>query len=369
MFTEVENRDEDKALEPRPARLMDIFIKNSPTLPEVGSLIEGTVIGKGKMALYVDLSPFGTGLIFGREYLNARDVIKKVSPGDKITAKILESEGENGYIELSLKEAKQAQFWTIAEDALKRKEAFLLTIKDANKGGLIVVWQNMDGFIPASQLKPEHYPRVEDGDKDRIADELRKLIGETLSVVMIGVDPKENKLIFSEKETGDQSREERVSRYHVGDVLDGEVTGAVDFGVFVKVEDGLEGLVHISEMDWALVEDPRKMFTVGEKVKVKVIEVKEGKISLSIKQLKTNPWSEAGAKYEKGSMVKGVVIRFNKYGALVSIEEGVAGLCHVSEFGTEDKLRAKLELGKTYSFKINVFEPKEQKMTLSFVEA
>ncbi len=367
MFTELENRDEDKTLEPRASRLMDSFIKNSPSLPEPGNLIEGTVIGKGKMALYIDLSPFGTGLIFGREYLNARDVIKKVSPGDKITAKILESEGENGYIELSLKEAKQAQFWTVAEDALKRKESFLLTIKDANKGGLIVDWQNMDGFIPASQLKPEHYPRVEDGDKDRIADELRKLIGETLSVVMIGVDPKENKLIFSEKEIGDQNREERVSRYHVGDVLDGEVTGAVDFGVFVKVEDGLEGLVHISEMDWALVEDPRKMFAVGEKVKVKVIEVKEGKISLSIKQLKTNPWSEAGAKYKKDDTVTGVVIRFNKYGALVSIEEGVAGLCHVSEFGGEEQLREKLSLGKTYQFKINIFEPKEQKMTLSFV--
>jgi len=369
MFTEVENRDGENGSEAQVVHVMDTFIKNSPTLPEPGNLIEGTVIGKGKMALYIDLSPFGTGLIFGREYLNARDVIKKVSPGDKITAKILEQEGENGYIELSLKEAKQAQFWTVAEDALKRKESFLLTIKDANKGGLIVDWQSMDGFIPASQLKPEHYPRVEDGDKDRIADELRKLIGETLSVVMIGVDPKENKLIFSEKETGDQSREERVSRYHVGDVLDGEVTGAVDFGVFIKVEDGLEGLVHISEMDWALVEDPRKMFSVGEKVKVKVIEVKEGKISLSIKQLQSNPWSEAGAKYTKGDMVTGVVIRFNKYGALVSIEEGVAGLCHVSEFGGEEQLRAKLELGKTYQFKINIFEPKEQKMTLSFVEA
>lgn len=366
MITDTDIREDEKGSEVRSSRLMDALIKQSPTLAEPGNLVEGTVIGKGKMALYVDLSPFGTGLIFGREYLNARDVIKKVSPGDKITAKILDPEGENGYIELSLKEAKQAQFWNVAEDAMKRKDSFLLTVKDANKGGLIVEWQGMDGFIPASQLKPEHYPRVEDGDKDRIADELKKLVGETLSVVMIGLDAKENKLIFSEKEMGDQSREERVSRYAVGDVLDGEVTGAVDFGVFVKVEDGLEGLVHISEMDWALVEDPRKMFSAGEKVKVKVIDIKDGKISLSIKQLRPNPWDEAGKKYKKDSLVNGVVIRFNKYGALVSIEEGVAGLCHVSEFGSEEKLREQLQLGKSYNFKINVFDPKDQKMTLSF---
>jgi len=369
MVTRTEKEvDETLVAADRPYRIMEGLIKSSPVLPELGALIEGTVIGRGKMTLYVDLAPFGTGIIFGREYLNARDVIKKTNPGDKITAKIVEAEGEDGYIELSLKEAKQAQFWTIAEDAIKNKTPFDLYIKDANKGGLILEWQGMDGFIPASQLKSEHYPRIEDGDKEKIADELRKLIGEKIAVVMIGADPKENKLIFSEKDTDSKSREEIVSRYRVGDVVDGEVTGAVDFGVFVKVEEGLEGLVHISEMDWALVEDPRKMFTIGEKVKVKVIEVKEGKVSLSIKALKQNPWVDAGAKYKKGDSVKGVVIRFNKYGALVSIEEGVAGLVHISEFGSEEKLREKLSLGKSALFRINIFEPKDQKLTLSFVE-
>ena len=349
-------------------RLMEALVKNCPALPEPGALIEGTVIGRGKMALYVDLAPFGTGIIFGREYLNARDVIKKTNPGDKITAKIVEAEGEDGYIELSLKEAKQAQFWAIAEEAIKNKTLFELYAKDANKGGLILEWQGVDGFIPASQLKSEHYPRIEDGDKEKIVDELRKLIGEKISVVMIGADPKENKLIFSEKDTDAKSREEMVSHYRVGDVVDGEITGAVDFGVFVKVEEGLEGLVHISEMNWALVEDPRKMFTIGEKVKVKVIDVKEGKISLSIKALKPNPWVDAAEKYKKGDTVKGVVIRFNKYGALVSIEEGVAGLVHISEFGSEEKLREKLSLGKSANFRINIFEPKDQKLTLSFIE-
>ena len=154
----------------------------------------------------------------------------------------------------------------------------------------------------------------------------------------------------------------------MGEEIDGTITGIVDFGVFVKVEDGLEGLVHISEIDWALVEDPRKLFKVGDKVKVKIIEIKDGKVSLSIKALKENPWKNAEKKYKKGEIVKGVVIKFNQYGALVAIEEGVAGLVHVSEFGSADKLKTALELGKTYTFQIMVFEPKDQKMTLAFID-
>ena len=159
-----------------------------------------------------------------------------------------------------------------------------------------------------------------------------------------------------------------MDRYQLGDEIIGEVTGIVDFGIFIKIEDGLEGLVHISEIDWGLVDDPRKFAKVGDKIRVKIIEIKEGKISLSIKALKSNPWIDAAEKYKKDEVVSGVIIKFNKHGALASIEEGIAGLVHISEFGSEEKLREKLELGKTYNFKINLFDPKDQKMALSFVE-
>ncbi|MFA6416291.1 MAG: S1 RNA-binding domain-containing protein [Candidatus Paceibacterota bacterium] len=346
--------------------VMEEITKNSTALPEVGALVEGRVIAKEKMTLYVDVPPFGTGIIFGREYLNARDVIKKVNVGDTVTAKIVDLEGEEGYIELSLKEAKQALVWNEAEKAIKSKAVFDLMVKDANKGGLILEWQGIDGFIPASQLKADHYPRVTDGDKDKIADELRKLVGKMITVTVITADPRENKLIFSEKSQDNKIKKSLIEKYSLGDVVDGEVTGTVDFGIFVKVEDGLEGLVHISEIDWSLVENPRDIFKVGEKVKAKIIEIKDDKISLSIKALKPNPWSETDKKYKRGDVVKGVVIKYNKHGALVSIEEGVAGLVHVSEFKTEEDLRKTLELGKTYTFTINLFEPKSQKMTLAF---
>ena len=242
-------------------------------------------------------------------------------------------------------------------------------IQDANKGGLIMTWQGIQGFLPASQLKPEHYPRISDGDKDKILEELQKLVNEKISVSIIAAIPKEGKLIFSEKSPESKDKTEIISKYNLGDEITGEVTGIVDFGVFVKLEEGLEGLVHISEMDWALVENPRAMYKIGDKVKVKVIEIKDGKISLSIKALQPNPWIDAAKKYKKDDIVKGVIIKFNKHGALASIEEGVAGLVHISEFGSEDKLREKLELGKTYNFKITLFEPKEQKMALSYGEA
>jgi small subunit ribosomal protein S1 len=332
-------------------------------------IVEGTVVAIEKAALYVDLGIAGTGIIYGIEFMNARDVIKRIAIGDMISAKVIMRENADGYVELSLKEARQALMWNEAEGAIKDKRILDLVIKDANKGGLIIDWQGMSGFLPASQLKEENYPRVEDGDKDKIMRELKKLIGKRISVTIISAIPKEGKLIFSEKDGGEKvTKEVATGNYSIGDEVDGVVTGVVEFGIFVKLEDGVEGLVHKSEIDWGLVEDTKQHARVGDKVKAKIIEIKDGKISLSLKALKENPWKEASSKYKKGDEVDGVVIKFNKHGALVSIEEGVAGLVHVSDFGDETKLRAALTLGKSYKFTITLFDPEEERMTLSYVK-
>jgi small subunit ribosomal protein S1 len=339
----------------------------SPVPPKEGDLVEGRVSAIGRARVYIELIPFGTGLIYGREFMNARDILRKVSVGDTIAAKVVHPGNEDGYIELSLKEARQALIWSDAEEAMKKQTIMNLIVKEANKGGLIIEWQGIQGFLPASQLAAEHYPRVEDGDKDKILSALNDLIGKALSVIVITADQKEGKLIFSEKGPQEkEEKEEKVSRYTLGEVLEGTVTGAVDFGIFVKLEEGLEGLVHISELDWGLVDDTRARFKVGDKVKVKVIEVKDDKISLSIKQLKENPWIQASKKYHKDQQVHGVIIKYNKHGALASIEEGVAGLVHISEFATEEELRNTLMLGQSYPFMITLFEPKDQRMTLQF---
>lgn len=356
---------EQNTVEPK---VMDKFMSDIPTPPLAGDIIEGPVIRVDNKSVHIDIPPFGIGIIYGREYMNARDLIKHMNVGDKVTAKVVDREGEDGYIELSLKEARQSLIWAEAEEAVKKRTVLELPVKDANKGGLILEWQGIGGFLPASQLGAEHYPRVEDGDKDRILDELRKLVGERISVTIITAVPKEGKLIFSEKEHNQKEKEEIVQKYRLGMIVEGDITGIVDFGAFLKIEDGLEGLIHISEMDWGLVDDPRKLFKVGDHVKAQIIEIKDNKVSLSVKALKENPWKDAEKRYKKGDVVRGVVIKFNKYGALASIEEGVAGLVHVSEFGSDEKLRAALELGKTYPFTITLFEAKDQRMTLAFGE-
>lgn len=348
--------------------ILSSIMSRSVNKPEVDALVEGAVISVEKSSVYVDLAPYGAGIIYGREFINAKDIIKKISPGDIIKAKVVEKENEDGYIELSLKEAKQALIWSEAEKAIKEKTVMSLEIKDANKGGLILEWQGIQGFLPASQLKADHYPRVLDSDKDKILKELKKFVGQQISVMIISTLPKEGKLIFSEKDNNPEEKKEILSKYHVGEDLDCTVAGLVDFGVFIKLEDGLEGLVHISELDWGLVENPRSMFKIGDKIRARVIEIKDGKISLSIKALKENPWKEFEGKLKKGDIIKGVVIKYNKHGALVSIKEGVAGLVHNSTFPSESKLREKLELGKNYNFQITLFEPKDQKMTLIYLE-
>ncbi len=347
---------------------MSKLLEKTGNPPSNDELVEGAVISIDKNAVYIDLPPFGTGIIFGKEFISARDIIKRLNIGDLVAGKVIGLDNKEGYIEISLKEARQAILWTEADEAIKNKEIFDLPVLDANKGGLIISWQGIQGFLPASQLKTEHYPRVEDGDKDKILDELKKLIGQRLTVAIIGAIPKEGKLIFSEKNPEQKNKEKIIDKYSVGEILNGEVTGMVDFGIFVKLEEGLEGLVHISEIDWALVENLKSIYKVGDKVRAKVIEIKDGKISLSIKALKNNPWVDSEKKYKKGDIVEGVVIKFNKHGLLASIEEGVAGLVHISEFGSDQKLREKLELGKNYKFKITLFDSAEQKMALSYVD-
>lgn len=336
--------------------------------PLIEALVEGPVISITKNAVYVNLGPSSTGIIYGREFMVARDIIKKVAVGDSIKAKVVDIENEDGYVELSLKEAKQALIWSEADKLIKAKTPIEVTVKDANKGGLIIEWNGIMGFLPASQLSTENYPRVADSDKDKIHTELKKLVGQKLNLTMISALPKEGKLIFSEKTGEDTGRGEMLIKYNVGDEVETTVAGIVDFGVFLKLEDRLEGLVHISEIDWGLVDDTRSRFKIGDKVKAKIIEIKDGKVSLSIKALRENPWKDFENSLKKGDIVQGVVIKYNKHGALVSIKEGVAGLIHNSSIGGEQRLREKLTLGKTYDFQVTLFEPKDQRMTLVFMD-
>ncbi|PIR70553.1 MAG: 30S ribosomal protein S1 [Candidatus Niyogibacteria bacterium CG10_big_fil_rev_8_21_14_0_10_42_19] len=357
-----------KVAKPKTEHIMDYLLKTINVLmPKVGDLVEGAIIGRDGPRLLIELGVFGTGVIYITELNEARQVIKNLRPGDKVTSKVIELENEEGFVELSLSQAGEEIVWREAEEWMNEKKTMELPVLDANKGGLVLEWKGMQGFLPASQLRVGHYPRVEGGSQDKILEELKKFIGKTMTVTIISVDQKEGKFIFSEKGAETEEMKGIISKYNIGDTVEGEVAGVVDFGVFIKIEEGLEGLAHISELDWGLVDDPNQLFKVGDKVKVKIISIKNGKFSLSAKALKPDPWQEVKDKYKKGDIVEGVVIRFSRYGALVSVEEGVAGLAHISEFEDEKAMKSKIEIGKTYPFQITLFDADERKMTLSYL--
>ena len=342
----------------------DLLAQSELKQLETGDVVEGTISSVRKHQVWIDLGPRGVGIVMRREVGHGQSL----EEGSPVTVSVIDPEMDEGYALLSMRRAAKDRGWDELQRVFEAGEIIDIQAYDANRGGLLVELEGIRGFLPVSQLAAGHYPRVSGADKDEILQKLNALTAIPLRVRILDVSRKDNKLIFSEKDNNPEERQEVVSKYAVGDELDCEVTGIVDFGVFLKIEDGLEGLVHISELDWGLVEDPRSMFKLKDKVRAKIIEIKDGKISLSIKALKDNPWKSFEGTLKKGDTVKGVVIKYNKHGALVSIREGVAGLVHNSTFGSDEKLRSALQLGRTYPFTVTLFEPKEQRMTLVYGE-
>ena len=341
----------------------------TPETYAVGDVVDGVVVAVDRSVVYVDLSPIGTGIIYGREFSVAKDILRKTHVGDAISAQIIALETPDGYIDLSLKEARKAFIWSEAEESMRSKQVYEVVVKNANRGGLVIDWNGVRGFLPASQLTEEKYPKVLSRDKDSILNELRKFIDTKMMVTIESVDPDNDTIIFSEHKNGTDgqasSKESKpTNEYSVGDVKNGIVTGVVDFGVFVTVDNTIEGLVHISEMDWGLVDDPRKFCTVGSQVQVKIIDIEDDKYSFSFKELHKNPWEEIHERHKVGDAVSGVVIKYGAFGAFASIRAGVSGLVHISNFTDEHDLRNSLEIGKTYEFVITNLEPSEQKLTL-----
>ena len=351
----------------RPKHPMEALLRqkgDAAVFLKMGDIVEGTVIEKRGSRLFVDLGSRGIGIVFGREYYGAQEIVRGLIVGDPVTAKVVEPDNDEGYIELSLKEAGREKNWQELKRMMDAKEIVRLKITEANRGGLILSLHGVLGFLPASQLAQEHYPRVEGGDKEKIFDELKKLVGQEIDVTILDIMPEDSKLIFSEKSRETEALRERLAAYHVGDEIEGEVAGIVTFGAFVRFGEGLEGLVHISEIDWQLITNPADVLSVGEKVRAKIIGIEGERVSLSLKALKEDPWSKADERYTKGDVVTGTVVKFNPFGAFVKLDEDIQGLAHISEFGTEADMKAALTLGAAQQFRILSVEAKEHRLAL-----
>ncbi len=296
-----------------------------------GEVIEGTVLSVRKHEVLIDLGAHGVGMVPRREVGFSRSL----NVGDTVSASIVEPELENGHVLLSLRKAAKDRGWD--ELAAKMESGDIIDVSpyDANRGGLLVEYDGVRGFLPVSQLSAEHYPRVGSSDKDEILQRLNSLIGQTLKVRILDADRKANKLIFSEKEAVKEGLAARFEKLAVGDTVKGVATGVVDYGVFVNVE-GIEGLVHISEISWERVNNPVDYVKVGQTIEAKIIAIDKDRLSLSMKQLSEDPWMSEVEQFKVGQEVDGNVTRITPFGAFVQISPAVEALVHISELGEGD---------------------------------
>jgi len=255
--------------------------------PKIGEIVEGCIVATARQSVFVDLGAQGIGVIFGREFLKAKDFLKNKKIGDKILAKVIALEDENGYRELSVVEASKEYAWKELKEKREKGEILEVTIQKANKGGLVCEVKGIQGFVPVSQLSAEKYPKVENGEGAKIAKALQKFIGKKFKLKIIDLDQKKEKLILSEKaalaKDKEKEKEKTIQKFKVGEVVEGKVTGVTNFGGFVEIAKGVEALLRASDLPIKKGEKPSKVLKVGEKIKGKIIEIKDGQIYLSLK--------------------------------------------------------------------------------------
>lgn len=361
---------------------MALLLEENPIkIPQVGDVLEGTVIDISSNSLLLDLGALGTGMVLGKEIKDGL-AVGKIKKGDKVSATLIDLENEDGYIELSIREASYERAWDDLEIKRDGMDVVNTKVQDANKGGLMVEVNGITGFVPVSQLSSEHYPRVEDGDKNKILELLKKLVGKEIQVRILDADRETEKLIVSERAASSEKEKAVISQLQAGDTIEGEISGVVDFGAFVKFlppakadsdreSDKLEGLVHISELAWQLIDDPRAIVKTGDKVKAKIIGIDDTRISLSMKALAKDPWSDIDQKYKVGDIVQGKVDKINPFGSFVYLDKDIHGLAHVSEFQEVypgKKMDEILHAGETYAWKILSIEAKDHRMGLMLIK-
>jgi small subunit ribosomal protein S1 len=374
-------KDEQKQIAPTSDDMESLLEDSQVAIPKVGDVIEATVIDISASIVLLDIGPIGTGMVIGREAKSGLADDDKLAVGSKVTATVVDLDNDDGYIELSIREASYERAWDDLRAKKENAETISVKMLDANKGGLMVEVNGVIGFLPVSQLSSKNYPRVEDGDKNKILELLKRLINKELPVRIIDINQEDEKLIVSEKAAHSDREREAITGLHVGDTISGEVSGVVDFGAFVKftpvggdAEDEdtkLEGLIHISELAWQLIDNPREVIKVGDKTEAKIIGIDDTRISLSIKALKEDPWTKITEKYSVGEIYSGKVDKINHFGAFVYLDDNIHGLAHVSEFQEMypgKKLEDKITPKEEYKWKVLSIEPKEHRMGLVLMD-
>lgn len=340
--------------------------KDEIKIPQAGESVKGIVVSASKSEVKLDIDGVLMGIVRGPELFNEVPEYSDLKPGDEVEATVIEEENENGELELSFRLVGQEKALNSLRDAYKNKEVIQVRIVDANKGGLLSRYRQIDGFLPVSQLAPENYPRVSGGDKSRILEKLKSFVGQDFDVMVITLDEEEGKIIFSEKDVWNKKQQPALDKYKVGAQVEGKITAITNFGVFVTFDKSIEGLIHISELAWQRIDSPNELYKVGEKIKAEIINIDGAKVFLSAKKLLKDPWSEASAKYKVGQVVPGIILKVNPFGLFVKLDEEIHGLAHISQLdlGPKEKINDLFSADEVKDFEIVSISPAEHRLGL-----
>ncbi len=335
-------------------------------IPKVGDIVKGAIVAISKNEVKIDIPGFRTGVVRGPELKDESGMYESLKAGDGVEATVVGLENENGDLELSFRFAGHLRAWDTLREMMQKREKLTVRILEANKGGMLVRVNHIQGFLPVSQLSPDHYPRVSGGEKNKILEKLRTYVGEDFIVQVIDVNEQERKLIVSEKSIWEEDQKEVLAKFKVGDTVEGEVVALADFGAFIRF-DGLEGLAHISELAWQRIDHPRDVLALGQTVKAQIINVEGSKIFLSLKRLVDDPWKNVTDRYHIGQIVKGKIIKANPFGFFVELDNDIHGLAHISELSSKPikEPTEAAKIGDELAWKIVSIEPEQHRLGLS----
>ena len=323
-------------------------------------VVEGTVIGVKENEIILNIGYKADGILTKNEYSNNPDVdlTKEVNIDDKLTVKVIKVNDGDGQVILTYKRLQQDKMNKIFEEAMENHEVLTGKVGAILKGGLSVDYGEGKVFIPASLVSDIY-------EKD-----LSKYAGQEIEFVLTEVNPRKRRVIGDRKQLVVAKKKEQqealFARIEVGMMVEGTVKNLTDFGAFIDLG-GADGLLHISEMSWGRVEDPKKVFKVGDQVSVMIKDITGTKIALTRKLDSNNPWKNAAEKYAKGTVVDGRIARMTDFGAFVELEEGIDALLHVSQIAIEhvEKPSDVLSVGQEVTAKIVDFNEEAKKISLS----
>ncbi len=325
-----------------------------------GEVVEGTVIDVKEDQIILNIGYKADGILTKNEYSNdsSVDLTAVAKPGDKMEVKVLKVNDGEGQVLLTYKRLAAEKGNKRLEEAFENKEVLKAKVTQVLNGGLSVVLDEARIFIPASLVSDVY-------EKD-----LSKYADQEIEFVISEFNPRRRRIIGDRKQLivaeKAKMQEELFARIHPGDTVEGVIKNVTDFGAFIDLG-GADGLLHISEMSWGRVENPKKVFKVGEKIKVLIKDINGDKIALSLKFEDQNPWLNAAEKYAIGNVVTGTVARMTDFGAFVELEPGVDALLHVSQISREhvEKPSDALKVGQEITAKVVDFNEEEKKISLS----